>query len=145
MPTMVAGNLDGPVMAMAWRAADFICRAVRQSSISGSSSWRRVAIMSAKQRSASWTEPDRKQGFVVEVVQYVNHRFASHQHALHPGRAKLRGDGVHERDGLCRRKVYIAQVENQSVLREDEPPSYSVTGSTLAASMRPVIVTTVAR
>ena len=24
MPTMVAGNLNGPVMAMAWRAADFI-------------------------------------------------------------------------------------------------------------------------
>jgi len=24
MPTMVAGNLNGPIMAMAWRAADFI-------------------------------------------------------------------------------------------------------------------------
>jgi choline dehydrogenase len=24
MPTIVAGNLNGPVMAMAWRAADFI-------------------------------------------------------------------------------------------------------------------------
>jgi choline dehydrogenase-like flavoprotein len=24
MPTMVAGNLNGPVMAMAWRAAEFI-------------------------------------------------------------------------------------------------------------------------
>ncbi len=26
MPTMVAGNLNGPIMAMAWRAADFILR-----------------------------------------------------------------------------------------------------------------------
>ena len=24
LPTMVAGNLNGPIMAMAWRAADFI-------------------------------------------------------------------------------------------------------------------------
>jgi choline dehydrogenase-like flavoprotein len=24
MPTMVAGNLNGPIMAMAWRAADLI-------------------------------------------------------------------------------------------------------------------------
>jgi choline dehydrogenase len=24
MPTMVAGNLNGPIMAMAWRACDFI-------------------------------------------------------------------------------------------------------------------------
>jgi len=24
LPTMLAGNVDGPIMAMAWRAADFI-------------------------------------------------------------------------------------------------------------------------
>jgi choline dehydrogenase-like flavoprotein len=24
MPTLVAGNLNGPIMAIAWRAADFI-------------------------------------------------------------------------------------------------------------------------